>query len=182
MIDAAVRALEGAGLRRPWRTPEEWEQFRRVWSHVFEGHTEREVADMAIAWLRSPDNTKGFWPTPGALLATRASSAEDAWSDVLRALPLGADKLCASLSVPDTAWQRVCDARAKLEAIRASGDRAALDRAERIAAMLPSGGEARVRAMVASVLACGGWRKLCRADDAQLSGHRRVFCDTFRVR
>lgn len=181
---AAWRVLEVAGLARPWRTDDEIAEAATVWSAVLADVSDERLAELTIAWLRSPEARFGRWPLPGALLAAlpdpaSVDDADEAWSEALALLSWRGRERC-----PGTVAE-LEDLRCRLAvAAQAAETRGDVDRARRArahAARLPRPDSARTEALLAGVRACDGWRGLGSCDESQIVAHRASFRAAYRA-
>ena len=182
---AAWVVLEAAGLSRPHASEAAVERAASVWAAVLADVSDERLAELTIAWLRSPEARFGRWPLPGALLAAlpdpaSVDDADEAWSEALALLSWRGRERCPSTVV------ELEDLRCRLAvAAQAAETRGDVDRARRArahAARLPRVDSARTEALLAGVRACDGWRGLGSCDESQIVAHRASFRAAYRAR
>lgn len=176
--------LEGAGLARPWASEASCEQAAEVWAAVLRDVTDQRLAELALAWLRSPDSRFREWPTPGALLhaipdARQVDDADQAWSDArLMEKTFTWARCPAAVAELETLREGLCEAVARAQE-RRDGPREA--RMRGYLAALPRVDPQRNEALLLGIRAMGGWRTLALSEDHDLVAHRASFRATYRA-
>ncbi len=180
---AAWMVLEHAGLQRPWLAEAAVERAAHVWAAVLGDVPDERLAELTMAWLRSPESRFGKWPMPGALLASLPDPAsiddsDEAWSEALALLAWRGRDRC-----PSTA-DELEDLRGRLaaaaQAAELKGDHERARRARALSSRLPRRDEARTEALLAGVRACGGWRALGSCEEEAIVAHRASFRAAYR--
>lgn len=174
--------LESAGLARPWLSEEETDRAASVWAAVLADIPDERLAELAVAWLRSPEGRFGRWPVPGALLgalpdAGQIDDADEAWAEALGLLAWrGRDRCPSSAAELEDLRGRIVAALAK----EANPDRR--HRLTKALGKLPRADGQRTEALLAGVAACGGWRALGSCEDeSALMAHRASFRAVYRA-
>jgi hypothetical protein len=181
---ASWQLIEAAGFEPRAKTDDEIETAIRVWSALLADIDDRRLAELTIAWLRSPEARFGKWPTPGGLLSSienpeTIDDSDEAWSEALALIALtGADGAPETAEALETLRGKL---RARYIAARAAKDTDKMRRIHANAERLPRADAERTAAILAAVRSVGGWLRLGRADDAALVSHRAAFRKTYQA-